>query len=70
MREALRYLNNAREILKSVFAINWTAGGNTTTYIYDFVEDAVGTAVVATELTLVGVVTHAATSILAAGDLP
>jgi S-layer protein len=53
----------------AVFAINWTAGGNTNTYIYDFVEDATGTAVIASELTLAGVVTHTADAILVSGDL-
>jgi len=53
----------------AVLAINWTAGGNTNTYMYEFLEDATGTAVIASELTLTGIVNHAATAILAAGDL-
>lgn len=53
----------------AVLAINWTAGGNTTTYVYEFVEDATGTAVIASELTLTGIVTHAAGAILVNGDL-
>ena len=50
-----------------VFAINWTAGGSTTTYIYNFV-DAGGATIAAAELTLVGVVSRG-TAVLVAGDL-
>lgn len=53
----------------AVFAINWTANGNDTTYVYEFIEDAVGTAVIATELVLTGIVQHTATAILVSGDL-
>jgi recombinational DNA repair protein RecR len=52
-----------------VFAINWTAGGSTTTYIYDFTQSlTVNSTIEATELTLVGVVDRGATA-LVAGDL-
>lgn len=54
----------------NTLVINWTAGGSTTTYIYDYTESLVGAnaTVDAGELTLLGVVTRGA-SVLVAGDV-
>jgi Ca2+-binding RTX toxin-like protein len=52
----------------STLVINWTAGGSTTSYVYNYVAAGGNTTVEATELTLLGVVTHG-TSVLAAGDV-
>lgn len=61
--------DNADATDVAVLAINWTAGGNVTTYIYEFAQDGVSANIQAAELTLTGVVTHAADAILASGDL-
>lgn len=51
-----------------VIAFNWTAGGSTTTYVYEHVEATVGdTAITGAELTLVGVVERGS-SVLTTGD--
>lgn len=53
----------------SILAINWTAGANNTTYLYDITDDGGATSVAAAELTLIGVVTRAAGTVMVAGDL-
>ena len=52
----------------SVYAINWTANGNDTTYIYEFVSNA-SADFIASELVLTGIVLHTADAILVSGDL-
>ncbi|NEX17194.1 MAG: hypothetical protein C1943_11315 [Halochromatium sp.] len=51
----------------AVFAINWTAGGSTSSFVYDFVDDGDGT-IEATELTLLATVQRGINAI-DAGDL-
>jgi len=52
----------------AVIILNWTAGGNVTTYMYEYLE-AGATTILAAELTLLGVVTHAADAVLVATDV-
>lgn len=53
----------------STLVINWTAGGSTTTYVYDFTASVAGnTTIDANELTLIGVVSRGA-NVLVAGDV-
>lgn len=51
-----------------VVAVNWTAGGSTSTYIYEHVEANASAALEAAELTLVGIVSRG-TTILTTGDI-
>lgn len=52
----------------SVIVINWTAGGSTTSYVYEYVNDNTDNALQAAELTLLGVVSRGS-SVLVAGDV-
>ena len=51
-----------------VFVINWTANGNDTSYVYEFVSNT-NADFLAAELTLTGIVQHTAAAILVDGDL-
>lgn len=65
-----RFLDdNADATDVAVIAINWTAGGNVTTYTYEWAQDGVAATILAGELTLSGIVTHAADAILVSTDL-
>jgi Ca2+-binding RTX toxin-like protein len=51
----------------AIIVVNWTAGGSTTSYVYEFIEANANTTIQAAELTLLGVVTR--DKVLAAGDV-
>ena len=53
---------------EAIIVVNWTAGGSTKSYIYDFVDAGGDAAVDAAELTLIGVVERG-TTVMAIGDL-
>ena len=52
----------------TLFVVNWTAGGSTTSYLYHFVDGATNTTIEAGELTLVGIVDRG-TTVLTTGDI-
>lgn len=52
-----------------VLVLNWSASGNTNSYVYEIVNDGSDNAMQAAEITLLGVVTHAADAVLVAGDV-
>ncbi len=62
-----RFASSATNGDDVVLAVNWTAGGSTTTYIYEHVEADATATIVAAELTLVGIVSRG-TTILTTGD--
>jgi hypothetical protein len=53
----------------SVLVVNWTAGTNNTSYVYEYINDNADNVMLVAELTLIGVATHAAGSVLAVGDV-
>jgi RTX calcium-binding nonapeptide repeat (4 copies) len=53
----------------AVFVINWTAGGSSTSYVYEYIENGGAPAFTANELTLIGVVSRGATTPLTTGDV-
>lgn len=52
----------------ALLVINWTAGGSTTTYVYEHVEANANATIEAAELTLIGIVDRG-TTILTTGDV-
>jgi hypothetical protein len=58
--------NNTDDVL---LVINWTAGGSTSTYLYEHIEANANATIQAAELTLLGVVTRGSTTPLTTGDV-
>jgi len=52
----------------AVIVVNWTAGGSTSSYVYEFIEANASATIQAAELTLLGVVTRG-TTVLTTGDV-
>ena len=59
--------NSAANANEAVIALNWTAGGSTQSYVYEFVNDGVANTLQAGELSLIGVVERGE-EVLTTGD--
>jgi hypothetical protein len=63
-----RFVGTAVNTVDAVIVINWTAGGSTTSYVYEYVEANANDTIQGTELTLIGVVDRG-TTVLTTGDV-
>jgi hypothetical protein len=63
-----RFVGTAVNAQDAVIVINWTAGGSTTSYVYEYVEANANDTIQGTELNLIGVVDRG-TTVLTTGDV-